>query len=128
MNPKAKPLVLTMYTLVCVIIPAAGVIPSAIALEDTTSLDEDLARGIVSDVLDSVDDEEENVDGSSTTAGDGDTNTQIAVPIITQDQREANLAAQSRLNVDIVEKVEEVVTPTPTPTPVEDTTPPTLKR
>src|SRR5215216_600396 len=52
MNLKTTPLVLAMFTLVCGIIPAAGVIPSAIALEDTTSLDEDLALGIVSDALD----------------------------------------------------------------------------
>ena len=51
MNLKTTPLVLAMFTLVCGIIPAAGVIPSAIALEDTTSLDEDLALGIVSDAL-----------------------------------------------------------------------------
>jgi hypothetical protein len=36
-----------MFTLVCAIIPAAGLVPSALAQEDITSLDEDLARGIL---------------------------------------------------------------------------------
>jgi hypothetical protein len=60
MNRKAKPLVLTMYTLVCVIIPAAGVIPSVIAQEVATSLaeEEELASGIVSDVLEGSGDDE----------------------------------------------------------------------
>lgn len=38
-----------MFTLVCAIIPAAGLIPSALAQEDITSLaEEDLARGNLS--------------------------------------------------------------------------------
>jgi Ca2+-binding RTX toxin-like protein len=55
-------------------------------------------------------------------------NNPVAIPIIDQDQGAANLAAQLGLNIDIVEKVEEVVTPTPTPTPTpeEDITPPVL--
>src|SRR5215211_2124310 len=73
MNPKTTPLVLAMFTLVCGIIPAgAGVIPSAIALEDTTSLDEDLARGIVSDVLDGGGDDDDVVK-SEDAAADGET-------------------------------------------------------
>jgi hypothetical protein len=48
-STKTTPLVLAMFTLVCAIIPAAGLVPSALAQEDITSLDEeDLARGILS--------------------------------------------------------------------------------
>jgi Ca2+-binding RTX toxin-like protein len=152
MTPTAKPLVLTMFTLMCAIIFTAGVIPSVIA-QEVTSLDEDLASGIVSNVLDGGgDDEEENGDADADDAETDDqdstdtatvnpnqeynneanfapqNNNPVAIPIIDQDQRDANLAEQLGLNVDIVEKVEEVVTPTPTPTPTpeEDTTPPTL--
>jgi hypothetical protein len=35
-------------------LPAAGAVPAAIVQEDTSSLDEDLARSIISDVLDSA--------------------------------------------------------------------------
>jgi hypothetical protein len=129
---------LTATTFAAVLFVPSAALAQEEGEEDDAALSfgEDLSSNILSNVLDGSsgdddednndsNDEEENGDGSAT--GD-DTNTQIAVPIITQDQREANLAAQSGLNVDIVEKVEEVVTPTPTPTPVEDTTPPTLKR
>jgi hypothetical protein len=54
---------LAMFTLVC--IPATGVIPLAIAQEDITSLDEDLVRGIVSDILDGGDDGEEENDSAA---------------------------------------------------------------
>ena len=54
-----------MFTLVCAIIPAAGLIPSALAQEDITSLaEEDLARGIVSAILDGGDDDEGNDDAA----------------------------------------------------------------
>ena len=59
-----------MFTLVCAIIPAAaaaaGAVPLALVQEDDiTSLDDDddLARGIISDVFDSAG------DGSSTASG-----------------------------------------------------------
>ena len=72
MNLKTTPLVLVMFALVCGIIPAgAGVIPSAIALEDTTSLDEDLALGIVSDALDGGGDDDDEVNGGDD-AADGE--------------------------------------------------------
>ena len=59
MDPKAKPLILTTYTLVCVIIPAAGVIPSVIAQEFATSLvEEDLASGTLPHVLQGSGDDE----------------------------------------------------------------------
>jgi hypothetical protein len=56
---KTTPLVLAMFTLLCASIPAAVAIPSAITQEEITSLDKDLARGIVSAVLDSGDNGEE---------------------------------------------------------------------
>jgi hypothetical protein len=95
-------------------LPAAGAVPAAIAQEeDTSSLDEDLARSIISDVLDSAG------EGSSTASssvlneaivelnqeanennqqnfnefGDDDA-TQVQVGMQDQDQRTANLAAQ----------------------------------
>jgi len=58
---KTFPMALAMFTLVCTL-PAAGVIPLAIAQEDVTSLDEDLVRGIVSDILDGGDGGEEEND------------------------------------------------------------------
>src|SRR5215213_11285822 len=90
MNPKTTPLVLAMFTLVCGIIPAgAGVIPSAIALEDTTSLDEDLARGIVSDVLDGGGDDDDVVK-SEDAAADGETIDQDStdIPILNPNQED----------------------------------------
>jgi hypothetical protein len=56
---KTTHLVLAMFTLLCATIPAAVAVPSAIAQEEITSLDKDLARGIVSAVLDGGDDGEE---------------------------------------------------------------------
>jgi hypothetical protein len=98
--------ILMMATLACAIItPAAGVtllLPSSVfAQQEDTSLGEreDLASGIVSDVLDGSGnaDEEENTDDA---VGD-DTNTQIAVPVTDEDQREANLAANLAANLDL---------------------------
>ena len=99
------------FTLVCTL-PAAGAVPAALAQEDTW-VDEDLARSIISDVLDSAG------EGSSTASssvlneaivelnqeanennqqnfnefGDDDA-TQVQVGMQDQDQRTANLAAQ----------------------------------
>jgi Ca2+-binding RTX toxin-like protein len=144
MGLKSSPVILMMVAFVCAIMPAGlGAMllpPSAFAQQEIPLGEEgNLAGGIVSNVLDGSsggnDDEDDNdsndeqENGDDSTAGD-DTNRQIAVPIITQDQREANLAEQLGLDADIVEEIEEEeVTPTPTPTPTpeeEDTTPPTL--
>src|SRR5215211_192323 len=123
MTPKVKPLVLAMFTLMCAIIPAAGAIPSVNAQEDT-SLGQDLAGGIVSDVLDGGgDDEEENGDADDAETDDQDStdtatvnpnqednneanfapqnNNPVAIPIINQDQGAANLAAQLAANLDL---------------------------
>jgi len=124
MTPKVKPLVLAMFTLMCAIIPAAGAIPSVIAQEEDTSLGQDLAGGIVSDVLDGGgDDEEENGDADDAETDDQDStdtatvnpnqednneanfapqnNNPVAIPIINQDQGAANLAAQLAANLDL---------------------------
>jgi hypothetical protein len=61
---KTFTVALAMFTLVCTL-PATGVIPLAIAQEDVTSLDEDLVRGIVSDILDGGDDGEEENDSAA---------------------------------------------------------------
>jgi hypothetical protein len=65
-NPKTTPLVLVMLALVCAIIPSVGpAVPAAVAQEDTSLGEEDLAGGIVSDVLDEgEDDDEENGDAA----------------------------------------------------------------
>jgi hypothetical protein len=120
MTPKkTTPLVLMIFTLICALPVAAGAVPTAIAQvdEDDASLldDENLASGIVSDVLDggsgdNDDNEEENDDGGA--AAGGDTNTQAAVPITDQDQEAANLALNEGVDVDVVQK-ETRTTPTP---------------
>jgi hypothetical protein len=66
MNPKTTPLILAIFTLVCALLTAGATTAAAITQEHT-SLDEDLARGIISDVLDSGDDEEENDDADAET-------------------------------------------------------------
>jgi hypothetical protein len=66
-----------------------------------------------------------NVDLSNNVAFGDDTNTQIAVPIIDQDQRAANLAEQRAANLDL--DIVRVQQPTPTPTtqpPEEEEQPP----
>jgi hypothetical protein len=92
-SKKSKPLVLAMLTLVCTIVPAAGVIPLAVAQveEDIPSLDEDLARSIVSNVLDGGSDDGEEVN-------DGDTHNEI----VDQDSMDATIAnpIQEDLSVD----------------------------
>ena len=110
MTPKktTTPLVLMIFTVMCALPVAAAAVPAAIAQEEqTTSLEEDLASDIVSDVLDGSGnaDEEENTDDA---AGD-DTNTQIAVPVTDEDQREANLAANlaAQLDLDVANVDEE---------------------
>lgn len=104
------PLILVMFTVICAL-PAAGTVPSAIAQEeDDMSLNEeegggDLASGTVSNVLD-----------SGSTAGDN-TNTQLSVPLIDHDQRDANLGLSEALDV-IVERT------LSTPPPDDDGLPP----
>ena len=111
MTPKkTTPLVLMIFTVMCALPVAAGAVSTAIAQEEeTTSLEEDLASGIVSEVLDDSGnaDEEEN-DGDA--AGD-DTNTQVAVPVTDQDQGAANLALNEALDVT----VERTLSTTPPP-------------
>ena len=119
-------ILMMVVTLVCAAITvptAAGallLLPPVFAQqqEETSLGDEegdDFASGIVSNVLDgSGNNDEENDDGAvagEEDGDDGDSNTQIAVPITDQDQREANLAEQLGLDADIVEVEEEEVPP-----------------
>jgi hypothetical protein len=122
MTPKkTTPLVLMIFTVMCALPVAAGAVPAAIAQEEqTTSLEEDLASGIVSDVLDGgSDDENDNEENDSDAAG-GDTNTQVTAPITDQDQTTADIAANRAANLDL-EVVREQL---PTPTPPEEEEPP----
>jgi hypothetical protein len=110
-----------IFTVMCALPVAAGAVPAAIAQEEqTTSLEEDLASGIVSDVLDGgSDDENDNEENDSDAAG-GDTNTQVTAPITDQDQTTADIAANRAANLDL-EVVREQL---PTPTPPEEEEPP----
>lgn len=91
---KPMPLILLLFTIMCVL-PAAtttAVIPSAIAQEDDDmSLDEaeNLASDTVSNVLD-----------NGNNAGD-DSNTQIVVPLIDQDQDSEQRAENRAANLDL---------------------------
>ena len=130
MNLNITPLVLAIFALVFALPTAAvlgAAIPAAIAQEedDDTSLGKDLAGGILTDIFDgSIDegvnddaetgqgppnaetvnpnqeDQTADQDDDTVTFGD-DTNTQTAIPIIEQDQRQANLAEQLAANLDI---------------------------
>jgi|SRR5215216_61747 hypothetical protein len=114
MGSKSPLVILMMVTLLCAIVPSAlGALlpPSAFAQQEETSSGEEEEEGedlagdnMVSDVLDSVDDEEENGEAA---AADGDINRQTAVPIINQDQEQeqgaANLALNEALDVTVVE-------------------------
>ena len=117
--PKSTPRVLAIFALVFALPAAGAVVPAAIAQENDIRSGEDLAGGIVSDVLKgSIGDEVNNdaetsqdptnadtvnpnqEDNNDLQFGD-DTNTQIAVPIIGQDQRAANLAENLAANLDL---------------------------
>jgi hypothetical protein len=119
MNPKTTPLVLAMFfTLVCTL-PAAGAVPAAIAQEeDTSSLDEDLARSIISDVLDGGDDDEVNDDAADAEIDDQDSaDTSTVNPNHedqTVDQTDFNeFGDNTAVSIDIDK--EEQLTPTPPP-------------
>jgi hypothetical protein len=89
---KPMPLILLLFTIMCALPATTTVIPSAIAQEDDDmSLDEaeNLASGTVSNVLD-----------SGSTAGDN-TNTQLSVPLIDQNQTDANLGLSEALDVTV---------------------------
>ena len=98
-------MILMMATLACAIItPAAGallLLPSSSVFaqqQEETSLGEreNIARGIVSGVLDGSGNDDEE---SSEAAVDDDTNTQMAVPPLDQDQRAAKVALNEALDV-----------------------------
>jgi uncharacterized protein (DUF1684 family) len=89
MTPKTTPPVLAMFfTLVCALPAAGATIPSAIAQgQDISPLDEeeDLARSIISDVLDGGDDDEVNDDAADYDMVDQDS-TETATVSPNQDQ------------------------------------------
>src|ERR687893_3312201 len=62
---RTTSLILAAFALVCAIMPTAVSIPSAIAQEDLPSVDKDLARSIVSTILDGGDDDGEEVNVSA---------------------------------------------------------------
>jgi hypothetical protein len=84
---EAIPVVLVMFTLVCALPATVISPPSAIAQEDDEA--ENLASDTVSNVLD-----------NGNTAGDN-TNTQLSVPLIDHDQRDANLGLSEALDVTV---------------------------
>jgi hypothetical protein len=62
---RTTSLILAAFALVCAIMPAAASVPSAIAQEDLPSVDKDLARSIVTAVLDGGDNDGEEVNVSA---------------------------------------------------------------
>jgi hypothetical protein len=62
---RTTSLIVAAFALVCVIMPTAVSVPSAIAQEDLPSVDKDLARSIVSTILDGGDDDDEEVNVSA---------------------------------------------------------------
>ena len=124
MNRKAKPLVLTMYTVVCGIIPAAELIPPVIAQELATSLaEEELASGIVSDVLEGSGDDEgrqNDADVDGEIIDEDSTDTVTANPNqdgSTIDQTESNeFGDNTTVSIDIdEEEQQQQLTLTPRP-------------
>lgn len=62
---RTTSLILVAFAIVCAITPTAVSVPSAIAQEDLPSVDKDLARSIVSTILDGGDDDGEEVNVSA---------------------------------------------------------------
>lgn len=133
MGSKTTPLVLVMFALVGAL--SAGAVPAAIAQEDT-SLGQDLAGGIVSDVLDgSVNDDDQNGDAddeinqdATVTAtvnrnqeqnGNEDNVDEFADDTIslTAEQHPGNAGVPIGLSIDTAEEE----TPTPPPADTADT-------
>src|SRR5215207_10801909 len=114
MNPKTTALILVMVALVCAL-PAAGAIPSAIAQEET-SLGEDLVGGIVSDV-DDGDDDEENGDAPDADIDQDSTDTATVNPNQedqTVDQTYFNeFGDNTAVSIDVDEEEQLTLTPPP---------------
>ncbi len=116
MDSNTSPVILVMATLACAIITSAtGALlpPLVFAQQEETSLGEreNIATGIVSDVLDdSGNDDEEN----SNAAVDDDTNRQqIAVPTLDQDHDQDQRATKVALNEALDVTSESTSTPSP---------------
>jgi hypothetical protein len=127
------PLVLLIFTVVCALpAAAAAVIPSAIAQEENASLGEDLAGGILSDVLDGGDAVgNENVQDATNTATINPNQEQDLdqtdfnvfgdeTADLIQDQSQANVAVPIGIPVNVEEEEEIVVTPTTPPSLPDD--------
>ena len=120
MNSKTTPLILAMFFILVCTLPAAGAtVPAAIAQqEDITSLDEeDLARGIVSDVLDGGDDEVNDEAADAEIDDQDSTDTSTVNPNQedqTVDQTDFNeYGDNTAVSIDVDK--EEQSTPTPPP-------------
>jgi Ca2+-binding RTX toxin-like protein len=125
-----------MFTVLCAL-PAAGVVPAAIAQEDDDE-DENLASSIVSEVLDNSGDAEDESNQEATNTAAEDSNQEQVVnqedistlgddtADVTGNQREANIAVPLAIPLDIDVTEEAPPTPPPPPQEEEDTTPPTL--
>lgn len=115
MNPKTSPLVLAMFTILCAL-PAAGVVPAAIAQEGTSSDEEGLVGGIISNVLDGSDDEpngdsdaEVNQDSTDTATVNPNQEDQ------TGDQEDVAIFGDNTADLDYTNVDLPMAIPTPTP-------------
>ena len=120
MTPKkTTPLVLVMFfTLVCTLPAVGATIPSAIA-QEVTSLDEDLARGIVFDVLDGGNDDDEVNDDADDAETDQDSTDTAATVNPNQedqsvDQTDFNENGDNTaVSIDVDKEEQLTLTPTP---------------
>ena len=119
MSPKTTPLALVIFTLVCAL--PAGV-PAAIAQEDASLDEEGLVGGIISNVLDSGNDEENNDNANGAEANRDSTDT-TTVSSNQEDQTVDhdtvtfgdNTANIDDTNIDVPINVEEEGPSTPPP-------------
>jgi hypothetical protein len=97
-----------MVTLLCAVIPAAaGVVPSVIAQEDTSLGEQDLAGGIVSDVLDGSDDDDEETNDSDADSENDQAATNTGTVNRNQDQsldKDNGIAVNEELSVRFAEE------------------------
>lgn len=120
MTPKkTTPLVLVMFFMLVCSLPAVGAtIPSAIA-QEVTSLDEDLARGIVFDVLDGGNDDDEVNDDAEDAETDQDSTDTAATVNPNQedqsvDQTDFNENGDNTaVSIDVDKEEQLTLTPTP---------------
>jgi hypothetical protein len=102
---KPIPLVLLLFTVMCVLPATTAVIPSAIAQEEDDDMSLDEAENLASDTV-------SNVLDNGNTAGDS-ANTQVSVPLTDQDQTDANLGLSEVLDVTVERTLSTPTTPPP---------------